>query len=225
MGQGNKMIRMTLLCLGLATAMLATGCQGPMGYGPGCGNMPCSDCDGCGVAGNYISNNPIEGLRNWRKGLTCGYGCGETYVDEWISTPPDCSDPCCGDQFVGGAVAARPFCGAPRTWSPGMLFGGLYGKRYCDGNASSTPCPCGVSSCGGCGGCDDGIIVDSGYVEGQVIDSGMIQSAPAAGGSSGCGCASCASSTPGTRLAHRPAADSITARAQRTMDSRQNRIR
>ncbi len=217
------MIRMTLLCLGLTTAMLATGCCGPMGCGPGMGVSACDDCAGCGVGGEYISNSPMEGLQRWRKGLTCGYGCGETYVDEWISTPPNCSDPCCGDQFVGGAVAAQPL-----TWQPGMLFGGLYGKRYCSGDASSAPCACGVVECGGCGGGE--VIVDSGYIDSGVIDGGHIQDvptavpAPAAGGSSGCGCASCATPS-GTRLAHRPTANSITARAQRTMDSRSTRIR
>lgn len=229
MWAGTEMIRSTLLFLGLAIGILASGCCGPMGCGPGC-EIPCNDCAGVGVAGNYISNGPLEGLRNWRKGLTCGYGCGETYVDEWISTPPDCSDPCCNEQWVGGAVASRPFCRPCNLgWQPGMLLGGLYGKRYCSGDASSTPC----AGCGdvGCGGCGD-VVVDSGYVDtsysqGQVIDSGVIMESapvPAAGGSSGCGCASCA--TPGgTRLAHMPTKDSITSRAQQAMDVRARRIR
>ena len=35
-------------------------------------------------------------------------------MGEWISTPPDACDPCCGDQWVGGATACRPFLLAAR---------------------------------------------------------------------------------------------------------------
>ena len=105
----------------------------------------CHDCDGTYTRG--ISSGPLEGLRQWRKSFTCGGGgCGEVYVGEWISTPPDCYDPCCGDQFVGGAFPARPFAGRPRLMlGSGQLLNRISG-RLCSGNESSAPCGC--DSCG-----------------------------------------------------------------------------
>ena len=151
-----------------AIALLASGCCGPMGCGAGCGPVGCgggycNDCDGMG--GQTMAMGPLDHLRICRKNLVCGSGCGETYRGEWISTPPDCNDPCCGGQFVGGAVAARPFC-----WQPGALLGGLcgnlYGGRFCNSCGES------FAECG-CGG--------------EFIEEGYIESAPA----SECGCASC----------------------------------
>ncbi len=146
-----------------AIALLASGCCGPMGCGPGCGAGQCYDCDG--GCGQTIPMGPLDHLRNCRQKIVCGSGCGETYRGEWISTPPDCSDPCCGGQFVGGAVAARPFC-----WQPGALLGGLcsnlYGGRFCNSCGES------YGDCG-CGG--------------EYIEEGYVEEAPA----SECGCASC----------------------------------
>ena len=156
---------MSKLGLGLATALFLaalsfSGCCAPLGsIGPGCIDATCNSCSG--ASEQFIANGPIDALRNARRRLVCGSGCGETYVGEWISTPPDCSDPCCGGQFVGGATKCRPFC-----WQPGTLLRGLYGQRVCSGNASSAACSCGSAGCGG----------------GQII------SAPAA--ASSCGCAS-----------------------------------
>ena len=119
-----------------ALVLLASGCCGPMGCGPGCDVGGCYDCDGTATAGAY--GHPFESLVGLRKRIVCGSGCGETYHGEWMSTPPDCEDPCQGDQFVGGAVKARPFCWAPGTiW--GALVPSLYGGRFCDS--------CGESFC------------------------------------------------------------------------------
>lgn len=146
------MSRFLLVAVSFAIAIASIGCCGPMGCGPGCGTADCFDCDGAGYGKRMIPARPLDGLRQFRKSLVCGSGCGEVYYDEWISTPPDCADPCCGDQFVGGAVPCRPGC-----WEPGSLLRRLYtgrllGGRYCSGDESSAPCGCGETSCdGGCG--------------------------------------------------------------------------
>lgn len=165
----------------MAIALLASGCCGPAGCGPGCGSGHCNDCDGLSVKEVGTPLSPLDDLRNLRRQLICGGGCGETYMGEWISTPPDCNDPCCDGQFVGGAVAARPFC-----WQRGELLGGLmgvagnlYGGRYCaDCGADFGDCGCGGEMIGG------------DYIDGGVIESGA----------SDCGCATCQRES-GTRMA------------------------
>lgn len=140
----------------LATiAMAASGCCGPIG--PGCVESGCYDCDGTYT--NPIPYGPLDSFRNLKRNLICGGGgCGETYYGEWISTPPDCVDPCCDDQWVGGAVKARPFC-----WQPGALLGAcnFYGGRFCSGAESSVPCDCGEVCDGGC---------DCAYYEGEYFE-------------------------------------------------------
>jgi len=164
------MIRM-LIC-SCAVAILASGCCGPQ-CGP-CGS-PCYDCDGTNQINPYVG--PFDTLRQLRRRMVCGSGCGGAYYGEWRSTPPDCEDPCCGGQWVGGAVPARPFC-----WQPGMyrdLIPRLYGGRFCDDcGASCSECECG----------------------GEVVyDEGYIDQSP----SSSCNCAACNSGNRnvGTRLA------------------------
>ena len=165
-----------------------SGCCAPMGpVGPGCTIQGCNDCSGC--ATTPIAMGPLDSLRNARRRLVCGSGCGETYVGEWISTPPDAVDPCCGDTFVGGAAKCQPFCWQPG--SLGMLLGGMYGQRLCSGDDSSAPCACSnnlcdrmranrmVRSAAGCSTCSSGETI----VSGEVISTPM--AAPAA---SSCGC-------------------------------------
>jgi len=196
---------MSKLCLGLASAFFIaaisfSGCCAPMGpIGPGCAVPSCSDCSGCGSSTQYIANGPLDALRNARRKMVCGSGCGEAYVGEWISTPPDAMDPCCGDQFIGGANKCQPFC-----WQPGNLRGllrGIYGERMCSGDASSTPCPCGTNFCdGGCGAVSSSPVVSSpGFA------------APAA---STCGCSANARPVQTTTqvVTNRPAVDNATAK-------------
>lgn len=176
-----------------------------MGCGPGCSlPMECNDCDGCGTAAAYPVMRPFDRVRNFKRQLICGSGCGERYVGEWISTPPDCQDPCCGDQWVGGARRSRPFC-----WQPGALFGNLYGSRFCEGAESSVPCGCGGVCDGSCGG-----IVDGGYIDGPVTESAN-------------GCSTCSSSgsvVSRMRSAQRtPAVDPMT-RSARTMNPRADNL-
>jgi hypothetical protein len=194
------MIRCCLMLTCLAVTLMSIGCCGPIGCGPGCGiPMGCSDCDGVGVAGPVY--RPLDRIRNFKRTLVCGSGCGETYVGEWISTPPDCQDPCCGNQWVGGARPCRPFC-----WQPGALLGNMYGSRFCEGTESSAPCDC------------EGAF-DGGYMDGTVVDEGYLDGSQT-GGSGGGGCASCSARSSGLRAAQRmPAVDPVT-RSARSMNPR-----
>ena len=194
------MIRLSLIVTCLAISLMSIGCCAPMG---------CYECDGYACGG--MVGGPLDGLRQIKRNLVCGGGgCGDVYVGEWRSTPPDCQDPCCGDQWVGGAAPCRPFC-----WRPGALLHKLYGTRFCSGAESSMPCGCGSDICdGGCG--------YGGYVEGEIMGG--------AASSGNCGCASCnvqGATGSGVRMAGGvPPSDRMTRSASiRHMDPQVNRIR
>lgn len=189
------MSRYVLILLTAALSLASVGCCGIQ--------QQCNDCDGIGYGETVLPQRPFDRLRNLRKGLVCGSGCGEVYVGEWTSTPPDCADPCCGTDFVGGATPCRPNCWQPGKLMRQLLGGGLYGGRFCDGDASST-----ASGCGGTG-CDDCAMGQ------EIIGHEMIHSAaPAMPSASSCGCASHASPVGMLRSAQRsmPKRDSITKR-------------
>ncbi len=207
------MIRFSLLIAGLLVALLSVGCCGPMGCGPGCGPVACNDCNG--DCGQTIPYGPLDGMRQFKRSLVCGGGCGEAYIGEWISTPPDACDPCCGDQWVGGATACRPFC-----WQPGALLSrlNLYGKRW----SASGDC-CGVDCCG-CDSCDQGYTNYEGYEEVEVMDGGVISAGGISGGSN-CGCASCGNSSGMSRVSQRMPMSGGRDLSTRMMDQRVNRIR
>ena len=213
------MIRLSLIVTCLAISLMSIGCCGPMGRGAGCGvPMGCNSCDGTVVRGGMVGGGPLDALRQMKRNMVCGNGCGEVYRGEWRSTPPDCQDPCCGDQWVGGATVARPFSGNRlRCWTPGALAGKLYGGRFCSGAESSAPCGCGNDVCDG--GCETG-----GYASGEVISGGGCST-----GNCG-GCASCdarGAMGTGVRMATGvPASDRMTRSAStRSMDAQVNRIR
>ena len=211
--------------------MAASGCCGPMGCGVGC-STGCNDCgsasvSGCGCGAGQCSGGacgaraggPFSGLRNARKSLICGSGCGEAYIGEWISTPPDCQDPCCNDQFVGGAVKARPFCR-----QRGTLLRGLYGSRNCSGDESSASCGCGEVACDVC---DAGDYITTEHVVGNYSNIVPQMQGVQEGG---CGCASCATASPMasrlSRLGNHPTGDSITAAARsKQLTERAQRLR
>lgn len=121
-----------------------------------CVNDPC--CGDCGPPchGCY----PLLGFWRW---LTCGSGCGDVYVNEWCSDPPDCCDPCdpCGN-FVG------PQCCPPRH---SRFLQCLFGQPCCEpflptigffhgccppACGDTMACGGGCGDCGGCGGCGGG---------------------------------------------------------------------
>lgn len=135
-----KKISMSILA---GLALMAVGCCGPVG--PGCHvGGGCTNCDDVGF-GRPIAYGPLDGLRQLRKSMVCGAGCGETYFGEWRSTPPDACDPCCDDEWVGGATPCRPF--HLGLWRPGAIATTLYGKRFC--NDCGEPFDeCGCDDCG-----------------------------------------------------------------------------
>lgn len=203
------MIRCFLMLGCLAVSLMSIGCCAPMA-GPGCGPMGCHDCDG--LAGNVVPQSPLDGLRQLKRSIVCGGGgCGETYIGEWISTPPDAVDPCCNNQWVGGAQKCRPFC-----FERGALLRGLYGSRFCSDEESTASCGCGGACDGSCGaGFIDGGYIDGGYLEGGYIDHGVINAGSTAAPG---GCATCSMnrSPLGSRVSQAPRVDSRTRTASRT---------
>lgn len=123
------MIRKGMLmgCVAALLAAAGSGCCTNPGYG-GCGIGPCGSGPCAGRLGGIVRNT-----------MTCNSGCGEVYVDEWISDPPACCDPCdsCSGQYIGPqSCCGRPFAG---------LLNFIVGYRY---NGGCADC------CGTCGGCD-----------------------------------------------------------------------
>jgi hypothetical protein len=166
----RRRVRLFGRTAGLALSALViavSGCCTP--FGPGCDPGHCYDCDG--TAGRPIPTGPLMALKQQ---LTCGGGgCGEVYKGEWISTPPDCADPCCDDQFVGGAVPSQPFC-----WTLGSLFApGQFSGRFEGGRGC-------CDTCGdACDSCCDGDFVEQGWADEPMIESPTLQPA---GGCSTC---------------------------------------
>ena len=84
----------------VALALIAlSGCAHQRLYMADCDHGDCSDCatcdsDSCTSCGKN-ANGPAARLF---KQIACRGGCGEVYVGEWTSDPPDCCDPCdeCG---------------------------------------------------------------------------------------------------------------------------------
>lgn len=167
---GNHTMRQLFFLAMMMVSLSSLGCCSPCGFGPGCAALDggCQDCEG-GFGPRALATGPLDAIRQAKRSLVCGGGCGEVYYGEWISTPPYATDPC-GD--AGCAVRCAPFCWSPGALLPGALISGLYGKRFAD--------DCGTGDCG-CGDCFAG---DCDSCGGSVLDSGAPVSA---------GCASCAS--------------------------------
>lgn len=190
------MFRFLLLTIAVAAVVTMPGCLlGPHG---GCGQ--CNSCDSY-VQGEQIHHSPIDSFRAWRRSLSCNSGCGETYWDEWYSTPPDCIDPCptdccetgfvdcgctgpCGCDLVGGGYGVRPL------HFVGSIVAGLYGKRFCG------DCGYGYDECGCGGGFIEGEVIDGGeYMEGTIIEGDASMIPAASRGSSGCATGNCAAAS------------------------------
>src|SRR5262245_61479315 len=84
--------------------------------------------------------------------MSCGKGCSDIYINEWISDPPDCCDPCdkCQDQFTGphGYCCRGPFQ---------RILSAIHCYKYCPPpNCGPWKPIFGHCGCGnGCGGCGD----------------------------------------------------------------------
>ena len=113
------------LCLTAATALLATGCVGPMACGP----------NGCSASGPLAWGSCDGG--------DCR-GCGELYIDPWINHRADVCDPCdgCGNYNGQSCGKCRPiFSGYRSLWGyrrdpgpPPCSWGSCGG---CDGGCDS----------------------------------------------------------------------------------------
>ena len=156
LGGYQKMImRITFTITAILLAGMMSGCC--------CGPIDSCGGGGCGVGGGYGGVvSPFNGLAQVRKAFICGSGCGESYTDEWCSTPPDACDPCSGGTFVGGATPCVGQC-----WYPGKGLLGFAGSvascaghKFCQFcNCLASHCTCGAYGGGGCcggGGCSGG---------------------------------------------------------------------
>ena len=103
-------------------AVLLTGCHHHLSYhdrvwNGWCGDHCGSDCGKgggkCGKRGSCIHCGDV--LRKVGRYFVCANGCGERYVGEWISDPPDCCDPC--DAHYGCFTGAGDCC-AKKTYDP-----------------------------------------------------------------------------------------------------------
>lgn len=150
-------MRQLLLLTGLAVILTSLGCCSPCGVGPGCAALDggCFDCEG-GFGPRHMATGPLDALRQARRSLVCGGGCGEVYYGEWISTPPYAHDPCDG---AGCVERCTPYCVSPGIFRPGALIAGLYGKRFSDCGGCEA---CSDAGCGGCDSCGGESVIDSG---------------------------------------------------------------
>lgn len=97
------------------------------------GTNVCNSCSSC--PSGTCGAGPLMGL------ASCRSGCGEVYVDEWVSHPP-CIDNC---GYADGACGCRqPLRSALRA-----LWGTPYIGDCCNSGCDSGACDAGCSSCGG----------------------------------------------------------------------------
>ena len=200
-------------------AIVNAGCGG-CGSG-GCGTQGCSSggcssgaCEVAGCGGGPGSCHTGCGLKNLiypliSPRLACGSGCGQIYLGEWISDPPDCCDPC----GQGGCyVGPQQVCNSPplivaAVHSVGRGVSGILGA-FLGGIGCG---PCDLLTCGGCSSCRGGAAIHSG--NSGYIDTGCGAGCCGAGcsgaGCSGAGCSGggccggCASSsTAGQTIVH-----------------------
>ena len=136
--------------LTIAFAALTTGCCGPMG----CGTGACGSSQGL-FGGPIALGAAAAGNCGGSCGGSCGNdgcnGCGETYIDEWINTPP-MRDSCdsCGNHNGQTCGSCRPILQGLKSIWGFRCDGGPAACQRCDMSA--------FASCGGCdgGGCDGG---------------------------------------------------------------------
>src|SRR6478609_2719289 len=105
----------------LPKPILWNGCCNDCGPGP-CES--CADrCGGCQTCGIFGHGGLLPALRG---NMICGKGCSDIYINEWISDPPDCCDPCdkCYGEFTGphGFCCQGPFQ---------RILSAMHGYRYC----------------------------------------------------------------------------------------------
>lgn len=133
--------RLTIGVVTVALALAASGCcvdRSMVGGAASCGSVPGGEpycgMGQCCAPDDFFCQGPLGYLRYM---FTCGSGCGDYYVDEWVSDPPACADPC---DHQGNWTGYSDCCSAPLL---GCL-SRLWGHRYDAG--------CEVGCAGGCAG-------------------------------------------------------------------------
>jgi len=108
------------------------GISGPVGGGCGScagGIEPCGMCGTGSCLGSCAQGFLSFARQSIHNVLTCGSGCGELYIDEWYSDPPDACDPCVD---CARANCAPPGCG----FYPSVPWN-LWGRRFQGGSCQS----------------------------------------------------------------------------------------
>ena len=194
--------------IGVCLVALTSGC---CGLGGGCGvggygggpviDAGCGGACGAAACGGPGVCHDCRGLKNLlypliSPRLACGAGCGQVYWNEWASDPPDCCDPC-GPS--GCYVGAQTVCTGPPLIVSAIhcvgrgvsdLLGAILGGIGCG--------PCELLTCGGCGSCGGGAIIDAGC-------GGCAGGCDTGGCSGGCagGCSGgCAATSNGQTIVH-----------------------
>ena len=173
-------------------AVVATGCHQHLSYHDRVWNGWCGSHVGCetdcgkGKGGKSSTCIHCGGvLRKAGSYFFCANGCGEHYVGEWISDPPDCCDPC--DAYYGCFTGAGDCCDK-KTFDPLLRILRWKHKHcapwYANENIPSSGCHyvecpyvygchpqiC-ATGCGGkgCGGkCGKGVVGD--YVPADIVE-------------------------------------------------------
>lgn len=145
-----KEAKMRFVLLAFCCCMCGSGCYLDRVY-------RCDDCAGAGYSGRFRSlatasrceqctgqSSPCRDCLTYTLSarashmLTCGSGCQDVYVDEWLSDPPAACDPC--DNHGNWTGAADPCCGS--DWS--TFWTHLWGERL-----PQSSC-CGGQGCASC---------------------------------------------------------------------------
>ena len=155
--RGSHMLRFHFSWLGCLLMLASAGCCCVQRVGPtgDCGMGACQTA-------NY-SSGPLMNL------ISCRGGCGEVYVDEWLSEPPvadNCGFDCGG---CGRCGQCTPIRSALRL---------LWGRPFV---TSCNTGLCGPSCEAGCSSCEGGY-ADEAYHDGDVYHGGSGHA------SSGCNC-------------------------------------
>ena len=114
------MIRLSLIVTCLAISMMSIGCCAPMG---------CNSCGigGCGSDGTIVrgglAGGPLDGLRQMKRNMTCGNGCGETYFGDHANGRTGTLMPVNND-------ALYPFNGEEITAMPSVVFTQFLSDRF-----------------------------------------------------------------------------------------------
>lgn len=93
------------------------------------GGSPCGTCGPGAYVGSCAQGFLGFARSALHNSLTCGSGCGDLYIDEWYSDPPDACDPC--------VDCARDNCAPPGCGSYPSVPWNFWGRRFQGGSCQS----------------------------------------------------------------------------------------